>query len=128
MRVRCIALLPTPEQADKMKGVYFPGKQTFPVELGKEYTVFGLYSEGGTPWINLELSWYLCSVPLCLFEIVDARVSRTWEVRLADDGSLAMWPPSFFQEYYFDDLFEGVPEVVSDFETVKRAIYSEVDT
>jgi hypothetical protein len=70
-------------------------------------------------------SGYLYPVPLCLFEVIDGRVSQHWQVRQYEDGDLTLWPPSFYREYYHDDLIEGVPEVVDDFRRVRIQIEDE---
>lgn len=43
----------------------------------------------------------------------------------AESGTVALWPPSFFGEFYRDDLSEGVPEITDDYERVKRQIEAE---
>lgn len=67
----------------------------------------------------------LTSAPECLFETVDPRVSKFWELKLLDNGDILLWPPSFYQDYYHDDLSEGVPEIVSDFKRVYQMLEKE---
>lgn len=38
-----------------------------------------------------------------------------------------MQPPSFFKDFYYDDLSEGVPEVVADFSRVRALLEAEAD-
>ncbi|MFX1412134.1 MAG: hypothetical protein ACFFA6_17475 [Promethearchaeota archaeon] len=127
MRVKCIGLLPNEQQAKQLGPYYFPGEQAFHgLIVGTEYIVFGLEILGGMPWIQLSLEDenYLFSAPLCLFAIVDGRVSRYWEARVKN-GNLLLWPTSFYREYYHDQLFEGFQDVVEDFERVRALIETE---
>ncbi|HWM91944.1 MAG TPA: hypothetical protein VN493_14355 [Thermoanaerobaculia bacterium] len=56
--------------------------------------------------------------PFVLFEIVDPRPSRYWvATQLDDPAAMALWPQSFSQTYYHDDLTEGSPDVVADFKS-----------
>jgi hypothetical protein len=67
----------------------------------------------------------LIPAPLCLFEIVDPRVSRYWEIHVSDEGMVRLWPPSFYREYYHDDLSDRAPEIVKDFWRVHALIEAE---
>jgi hypothetical protein len=126
MRVRCVAQLPNDRQAQELGKHYSPGQQVFKVSIGQEYLVYGMTFLSGVPWVELlEDFGYLFSVPLCLFEVTDDRVSRHWRVRSSADGRVSFWPPSFYREYYFDDLIEGVPQVLEDFRNVRALIESE---
>ncbi len=127
MRVKCISLLPNEQQTKQLGPYYFPGRQVFhDLVLDKEYVVFGLRILAGMPWIDLlsKDEDYLFPAPLCLFVIVDGRVSRYWEARMKS-GALFLWPTSFYREYYHEDLFEGVQEAVEDFERVRALIEAE---
>ena len=131
MKVRCVSEYLSPEQIDSL-GKGFHQKQTFGITKAKEYLSYGIVffmSSGvyGTGvYVNvIEDAGHLIHVPLCLFEITDARASTYWEVRLLQGSSVALWPKSFHAEYYFDDLFEGVPGVVADFKIVRNMMESE---
>ena len=90
------------------------------------YVVFGLQILGGMPWVELlSDSGYLFSVPLCLFDIIDGTVSQYWEARITKELNLLMWPPSFYKEFYHDDLLEGRIDAVHDFQKVLKRIESE---
>jgi len=129
MKVRCIALLPNENQAQQLSKNYSHGRQEFHLVLGEEYVVFGLSILGGAAWVDLVTdSEYPVPVPLCLFEITDGRVSQYWEARFYEDGDLTLWPPSFYKEYYHDDLSEGVSEVVEDFKRVRAFIEAEAQS
>lgn len=131
MIVKCIAELPTRDQAKRLGEHYRVGKQAFGVVLGTEYIVFALKTLGGEPWVEITDSdldpGYLWGVPLCLFEIVSPRLSVLWEARIAKNGELQLSPPSFGREYYHDDLIEGVEEVVADFRRVRQDLEKEAD-
>ena len=79
MRVKCIALIPNEEQAELL-GIgkyYYPDMMEFDVIIGEEYVVYSLTFLDGVPWVELAtVSGYLHAVPLCLFEIIDGRVSK----------------------------------------------------
>ena len=124
MRVRCIAELPTEEQAKRLGRFYAGTRQSFGVTIGMEYLVFGLRVVEGSVLLDIPQDFeQLYPVPLCLFEITDPRVPSLWSARLRDDGSLLLWPPSFFErEYYHQDLLERVPSVLEDFERVRRRL------
>jgi hypothetical protein len=130
MIIRCISSEPSEEQARKL-GVgknYFPGRQEFGLIIGEDYLVFGLTMVDGEPWADILLSPvdYLHSVPLCLFEIIDKRVSKYWEIGLGPKGNLIIRPSSILnQPYYFDDLSNSVPDVVDDFQRLRGLLDAE---
>jgi hypothetical protein len=131
MRVRCLSASPSPEQLAAFGEGYYKN-QALGVEPGTTYIVLGLtfhvrsnlYGTNVTVAIDDD-EGHLAEVPLCLFEIVDDRASRYWVIRQWEGGADALWPPSFFAEFYHDDLSEGMPEMVSDYERVKRQIETE---
>jgi hypothetical protein len=129
MLVKCIASLPDDEQA-KILGIgkhYYPGQMEFNVQIGQEYVVFGISFLTGAPWIFIlsQSKTYTYLVPLCLFETIDGRVSKYWVAKVDQDGDFFLWPPSFYQPYYHDDLSEGVPDVAKDFQRVRQLIMEE---
>lgn len=126
MKVKCISLAPNKQQIEQLGKYYYPGKQEFYLTVGQIYVVFGMQILGGIPWLELASDTnYLFSVPLCLFEIIDARVSQYWEVHMDRDGNLLIWPSSFYRDYYYDDLAEGIKEIVEDFNHVRSLIEAE---
>jgi hypothetical protein len=131
MIVRCVNALPNEEQAKLLGDNYRPGQMTFGLEIGKEYVVFGMRFFGGMPWVEIasEASFadpgYLHPAPLCLFEMVDGRVSRYWEARRRGDAGLVLEPRSFYRDYYHEDLADGVPEVVEDFARMRALMEAE---
>lgn len=63
----------------------------------------------------------LISIPIELFEIIDSRVSKYWSISYSD-STTRFWPNEFYQEYFPDDLFEEVTEVISHFNEVKNKL------
>ena len=134
MRILCLSSSPSSEQIAAFGEGYFC-TQSFHVQPGTTYTVLGLtfyvrsqlYGTGVTAEIADD-DGHLVTVPLCLFEIVDGRASRHWVVRAWDDGTTALWPASFFSEFYRDDLSEGVSEATMEYERVRGQIEAETIT
>ena len=135
MIVRCKLSYPTEEQIAHL-GPEFVRQQAFGIEPGEEYVVLALTVDFGSrhlglgPWVRIytrkHVAHIITSAPLCLFEVVDPRPSRYWELRAPEGATVAtLWPPSFYREYYHDDLSEDVPEVVADFERVVKLLEDE---
>lgn len=123
MILKCISTHPTESQI-QILGSKFGGNRSFAVVPGREYLVLGLIfdfsdqSDGRGAWADVLMEPEIptvISVPLCLFEPVDPKVSRYWEIRVCTDGLVKFWPPSFFREYYHSDLSDRDPETVKDF-------------
>src|SRR5882724_4361444 len=127
MKVRCISTYPNEEQMMKI-GLY-PG-QSFGVTIGKEYLVVGLSFQlnsgifGTGLCVNVvDDGNYFVTIPLCLFEVLDARASRHWRIHTWEDGNITLWPESFYAPYYVDDHNEDFPEVRADF----KKVYSQLE-
>ncbi|MFC4815679.1 hypothetical protein [Flavobacterium sp. GCM10023249] len=75
-------------------------------------------------YVQIYLDNKLISIPVELFEIIDSRVSKYWLVSYAN-STTRLWPNEFYKEYFHDDLFEEVPEVLSQFSEVKNKLESE---
>jgi hypothetical protein len=125
MVAKCIRLVPP--QGEASLGM----PQEFHLSVGRQYVVFGIQFanasalHGTGTWLHLlsdhgHLSW----APISLFEIVDARVSKHWRIRV-DEYGVRLWPESFFRDFYHDDLSEDVPAVVEDFEKVRALLEAE---
>jgi len=129
MRVRCVAESVTAEQGAKLGPLYQGGRQSFGVKLGSEYLVFGISVADGAVLLEIAQEYdQLYPVPMLLFEIVDPKVPSLWQARQSEDGTLFLWPPSFFdREYYHQDLVEQVPSVVEDFRRVRRRLELETE-
>lgn len=117
----------------KTDQLYILGKHAeslnnFHITIGNDYIVFGLRFNGVNNGCFVQiLSDYnhLIEVPILLFDIIDSRSSGFWEIKLFSEGSITLWPPSFYREYYHDDLFEEVLEIVEDFKKVNQQITTE---
>jgi hypothetical protein len=116
------------------RGPRFRTDHNYCVKLGHEYLVLGLLidaagdSVGGGAWIDILMEPDIptvISVPLCLFEIIDPRVSRYWQLRASEAGAVWLWPASFYREYYHDDLSNRIAHVVEDFWGVLRLLQAE---
>lgn len=70
---------------------------------------------------------YIISVPLCIFEIVDNRPSQYWKIQKRSEYEISLWPEEFYQEYFHDDLSDGVPEVVEIYKRVVERLEKEFD-
>lgn len=94
------------------------------LNLGEEYIVFAITIQKHTTYIQIYIDKKLISVPLELFEIIDSRVSKYWLVSYIN-STTRFWPNEFYQEFFHDDLFEEVPEIVLKFNNVKNKIEKE---
>lgn len=132
MIVKCVRKYPTDDDL-RFLGPRFLKERAFHVTPGKEYIVFGLSIGMGDEQTDCKGLWIeyltdydnLISAPICLFEIVQRTASRYWELRARPDGSVDLWPSSFYREYYFEDLSEGLSDAVTDFKIVRKVIESE---
>jgi hypothetical protein len=126
MLLRCTATLPTLPQSVRLGRYFKAGAQEFPVEIGREYMAFGLRLWGSGAWADIEVdAGYLVSVPLCLFEVVDGKVSEMWKIRMHDDGDIDLLPEAFHSQYFHDDLIEGVASARMSFNEVKRQLLAD---
>jgi len=115
----------TPEQEARI-GATFPPDAAELLTVGAQYLVIGLQYDvnsiiwGTGAWIQLQLpAERLLFAPLCLFDIVDGRPARLWHTRLWEDGSITLWPPPFYRDYFHDDIKGGVAAAVAD---LRRAV------
>lgn len=133
MIVRSVSTYPSEAQL-QILGPGFYRERSFGLVEGREYLVLGLIvdaasqSDGRGAWVDVLMEPEIptvISVPLCLFEIVDPRVSRHWEIRVSDEGMVRLWPSSFYREYYHSDLSDRDPEIVKDFWRVHALLEAE---
>ncbi len=125
MLVECIAEKPTADQIPLLGKRYLGPKQSYGVRLGGEYLVFAIDADATVPWVQiLDENDHLVSVPLCLFEIVEASLPSIWRARRENTG-LHLWPASFFRPFYHEDLLNGEAEVVADFKRVREILETE---
>jgi len=101
------------------------------ISPGKEYLVLGLVyspassSYAGYPVVEIKNdSGGLSTVPIFMFEITESSPSKSWVISI-ENRVLKMLPKSFYGDFYHDDLSEGVPETVDDFNIIVKRIESE---
>jgi len=128
MIAKCVSAYPNQEQLDFLGTEFFKDRE-FHVTAGDEYVVLGLTfvvendsSGRGLLLEHVDDYGHLVTTPACLFDILDGTVSRYWQIRVGRDGMVTLWPPSFYRQYYHDDLSENVTEVVEDFKRIRRSI------
>ena len=132
MIVRCRATTPPASQAGRLRG--YGRQQRERLELEHDYVVIGLQLEtdsliwGSGVWVQLADGDGLLIVPLCLFDVIDSRLPRRWEVRRWEDESVTMWPPAFYAEYFHDDLAAAKAPAVEAFRRVRDALEIEART
>ena len=105
------------------------GDDTKFASVGDEFIVYGIELFEGN------LMYYLANPPYegcliivlaALFEISDPAISQYWECRVDSSGIFAIWPHSWFEiPFYHDRLSDGEPELVKDWEEVKRLFSAE---
>lgn len=125
MRIRCIALEPSPE-LQKQLGDRFPGGRTdYDLDLLREYVALGIGFWDGIAWAEIATDggWIL-SVPLELFEITEPTASRYWQLRF-DARGMTLWPPFFYESTLNSELADDVPEAVEKFRSLKAQIEAE---
>jgi hypothetical protein len=125
MRVRCLTNRPTDAQIRRLGSAFRAGHTEYLVEPGQEYTVLGMSFRHGEPWFELHVPIrVLASFPAFLFEIVDPAASRYWQLRI-DDGTVRLWPPQFYQDYFIDDFSNDKPDVVEHLRAIEARIEAE---
>jgi hypothetical protein len=125
VRVMCLGEDPGEYGWRGLERIYPRKNVTFGVQAGAIYVVYGLVVDGDNVWLNiLSRSGYLVSAPSFLFSVVDGRVSSLWNVYLANEV-VRIGPPLLARDYVFDDLVEGVPEVVALFAELRTSIETE---
>jgi len=103
--------------------------------VGKEYIVLAIshfldssFNYGQYPVLYIKDDvGTLSSIPLFLFEVIDDRPSKYWHFNYSRKmKSCQLWPKSFYQEFYHDDLSNDYPEVEADFKRVCELLENEV--
>lgn len=130
MVVKCISQKLNNEQVEFVADIF--KSSDFHVTIGKEYLIYGMTfnpSEGNKICLVQHISdnGHLVSSPILLFEVVDNRASQFWKIRLLPSGDVTLWPESFYKEFFHDDLFEEVPEIVDNFMKVKSLMENEFE-
>src|SRR5713101_189436 len=124
MRLRCIRRNPISRDAVTDLAAYRqPDRTEFDLVVGHEYVAMGFGFWDAKAWVEVATDGgFLLSVPLEEFEVVSGRPSSYWELRATDDGSVRLWPVSFYAPTYHSDLADRVPSVVQDFDRIKQLI------
>ncbi|MEG4285715.1 hypothetical protein QUB68_21535 [Microcoleus sp. A006_D1] len=132
MKIRCIAN----KGADLPENYLNPPlditKETeFKLIVGKEYTVYAISEWEGN------LGYYICDErytyyplenPAPLFEIIDGRYSRYWQVQLATNGLLEIAFEHWFSiPYFYDRLTDQETEAVLIFDKMKELMDAEAE-
>lgn len=99
---------------------------------GRNYLVLAItcmaahgVSPGGVLYQVLNDFGGISHVPANLFEISDERSSAHWLAKYDEHGSLLLWPPEFFVEFFHDDLSEGYRAALEGFESVVTRLKNE---
>jgi hypothetical protein len=80
--------------------------------------------ELGFTFSDAELNQYYMA-PLALFEIVDPRASRQWEVSVHETGAVSIVPPPLGRDHFMEDFHEKVTEVVEEFRRIQELLEGE---
>lgn len=130
MIAKCISKYPTDQQIEVLGD--FNRRQAFGATVGKEYLVLGIAFHINLPGFGTGVQLQFLDddgdigfAPLFMFEIVDGRPSKYWEARFYKNGSFEFQPPSFYKEYYHNNLSEGIDEVVNDFKRILALLKAE---
>lgn len=127
MKVVCKSVHPSAEQIAKLSGRFYRN-QSLPITIGKEYLVFAFQVWSGCPWVQVIAdTGHLLSIPVVLFDISDGRVSRHWVLRVWDNCDVTEWPADFYEDFFHDDLAEGVSETVNRFHELRVILEAEFD-
>lgn len=128
MKAKCIATCLTVEQKTGLS-LQESNDPQYPFNIGDIYTVLGIHTQTGYyagTMLTIPMR-YAVFAPLCLFEIVDDRPSKYWKIHKHSDDEISLWPEEFYQEYFHDDLTDGVPEVVKIYNRVVERLENEFD-
>ncbi|TCV90940.1 hypothetical protein [Biostraticola tofi] len=123
MKVTCIENRLTSNQKLKL-GIATENDFKYPFEIGETYTVLGITCQMGQTILEMPY-FYIFPAPMCLFNIVDDRLSSYWKLRKRSEHGISFWPEEFYQEYFHDDLSDGVPEVVDIYKQVIKKLEEE---
>ncbi|WP_152625126.1 hypothetical protein [Xanthomonas albilineans] len=117
--------------------VKFKNSDLFPhdsVKVGRLYLVLAISlitdenNGSGAVLQILDEHSGISDVPAECFDIIDERVSKHWVARLETDGSLLLWPPEFFSEYFHDDFSDGIFSAREKFNSVVKKMQSEFES
>ena len=130
MIIRCIANTGEhlPENyIDPARG--YTKKIQLPLTVGKEYVVYAIRAWQGIVWYYIcddNYSYYPIQTPAPLFEVVDSRVSKYWQLMPYPNGVLRIAFEQWFTDpYFYDKLTDQEEAEVEIFEKVKELIDAE---
>jgi hypothetical protein len=132
MKVKCIGTTLTDEQRTSL-GISFAGRPKYgDITPGLTYTVLAIsvpfksvYFGSCALFDIMNNHDSLSMVPMCLFEIVDGRVSKYLEARKFEEFGLNIWPSEFFAEYFHDRLSDGDPDAHRILRSVRKKMEEE---
>lgn len=120
MRIRCTSVS-LPEDLQTPRLAKLPGQ--WPIKLNAEYAVLALGRQDGLWWVTVEhheREMPVCA-PLALFEIVDAAVPRSWNVRVKGN-ELALRPHEFDDQFFCDDVQERREDALERYRAMKARL------
>jgi hypothetical protein len=130
MKIRCIA-----NKGNFLQASYLNPQLDITVEtefkliVGKEYIVYAISEWQGNLWYYIcdeRFTYYPIHNPAPLFEIIDARYSRYWQVQLAANGLLEIAFEYWFSiPDFYEKLTDGEAEAVLIFEKMKELMDAE---
>jgi hypothetical protein len=130
MKICCIAntgeFLPD-EYIDPPRG--YTKKIKLALTIGKEYVVYAIREWKGTIWYYIcddIFSYYPMENPAPMFEVVDNRVSKYWQLEVSPNGLLTIAFEQWFTDpYFYDKLTDQEEAEVEIFEKVKELMDAE---
>jgi hypothetical protein len=133
MKVRCVAnqgkALPQ-SYIDSTEG-YYVGMVFEELTLGKEYTVYLLTSWKGDTWYYIDDGpgrYYPSTYPAPLFEVINNRLSSSWQIEVGTDGSLTLAFAEWFEDpYFFDRLTDLEDATVEIFRQIRNRLDAEAE-
>jgi hypothetical protein len=130
MKAKCISEKLTSEQITALGKNYF-SNQDYHITIGKEYLVLGLIFSSGKIGNGCfvehltDYGHYVLS-PICLFDVIDKRISKYWKFEIDNDGDYRLWLPPTVKTYYHNDTSEEDElDVVADFLRMKKLLEEE---
>jgi hypothetical protein len=130
MKIRCIA-----NKGTQLPEIYvnppldITAETEFKLIVGKEYIVYAISQWQGNLLYCIcdeRFTYYPIHNPAPLFEIVDARYSRYWQVQLATNGLLEIAFEHWFDlPNFYEKLTDGETETILIFDKIKELMDAE---
>jgi len=131
MRVRCVSSKGEALAASYLGGVRGLARDDeYPLEVGKEYAVYALATDGCGVWyfvMDEDDLWYPQRYAAPLFELSDGRVSRHWHLSLSDTAGASILAPECWaaEPTFYDNLTDGKEPALSAFAQARAAMDAE---